>query len=281
MTYRSYAKINLGLRIINKRQDGYHNLETIFYKIGLFDEVTIEPTDGEIVITSPHKDVPLNDSNLCWKAVRLLQNELKTMQGASIHLKKNIPIGAGLGGGSSNATIIVKYLPVLWNQTFSLEQQTALALRLGSDVPFFLMKSNSYAEGRGEKLTEINFPLPYWIVVVNPNIHVSTPWAYMSLAEARGGNFPVRASLLEDFRRRDLSKILTNDFEPVVFEHYPVTAQLKQELLTLGAAYALMSGSGSSVFGLFETQEKAQRAAENFAASFFVHITEPNFLPEE
>lgn len=281
MTYRSYAKINLGLRIVNKRQDGYHDLETIFYKIGLFDEIELEPTDGEITLTSPQQGVPCNDSNLCWKAVRLLQNELKTMQGAHIHLKKNIPMGAGLGGGSSNAAVIVKNLPSLWNKTLSSEAQTKIALRLGSDVPFFLVRSTSFAEGRGEQLTEIDFSFPYWVVVLNPNIHVSTPWAYMSLAIARNGIFPVRNSLIDDFQQKDFSKILTNDFETVVFEYYPVIAKLKQSLLNLGASYALMSGSGASVFGLFENKGKALRAADNFSSSFFVHITEPNFHPEE
>ncbi|MDD8018890.1 MAG: 4-(cytidine 5'-diphospho)-2-C-methyl-D-erythritol kinase [Bacteroidota bacterium] len=279
MNLEAYAKINLGLHIVGKRPDGFHNIETIFHHIALHDKITLL-LNSNIEISSSNPSIPVNKDNLCWKAVDLLRRELSLTYGAAIHIKKNIPIGAGLGGGSSDAAAVLQHLPSLWNVDVADEVLQRLALQLGSDVPFFLKKSSAYAEGRGEILSYFPFRLPYWIVVVNPNIHVSTPWAYSALAEQRHGTFPQRSKLLKNISEFRLEDILHNDFEEVVFKQHPSIKEVKNNFLKLGAVHALMSGSGSSVFGLFENESTALKAAEFFDKKNFVHMTKPDFSIE-
>lgn len=279
--YKAYAKINLGLRIVGKRNDGFHDIETIFHRISLFDEISLNATQKEISLSCSNNSIPSDKNNLCWKAVKLLQNELGTSLGSEIAIKKNIPVGAGLGGGSSDAAIILRELPRLWNIDISKEILYRLALKLGSDVPFFLQNSTSYAEGRGEILTPFEFEIPYWIVLVNPNIHVSTPWAYKQLSEFRKNTFPKRDRMRDqiEIAKTNLSIILQNDFEEIVFKEHPIIGSIKNQLLENGAHYALMSGSGSSLFGLFEQHKHAQQTFDFFKQKYFVHITEPYFSP--
>ncbi|MDP1676645.1 MAG: 4-(cytidine 5'-diphospho)-2-C-methyl-D-erythritol kinase [Bacteroidota bacterium] len=280
MDIKAYAKINLGLYVIGKRADGFHNIETIFYHINLFDEVQLS-TGNNIIISCSNPKIPTDNNNLCWKAVELLQKELGVTNGAKIFIKKNIPIGAGLGGGSSDAAAILRHLPKLWNMKTEPSQLEKLALQLGSDVPFFLSDSSAYAEGRGELLQEITLTLPYWIVLINPNIHVSTPWAYKILSEQRNNVFPVRQRLFDKFLYAPIQTIIDskNDFEGVVLNEFPQIKKIKLQLAELGAVLSLMSGSGSSVFGLFENEHSAQAAIEFFKKEYFIHLTEPYFSP--
>jgi len=281
MDIKAYAKINLGLHIIGKRPDGFHNLETIFYHIDLFDEIHLTSTNT-ITISCSSPKIPTDNNNLCWKAVELLQKELEITKGANISIKKNIPVGAGLGGGSSDAAAILRYLPKLWNVKTEHSQLEKLAIQLGSDVPFFLSDSSAYAEGRGELLQKIVLTLPYWIVLINPNIHVSTPWAYKELSEKRNGTFPVHQRLSHEFTHAPIQTILNskNDFEDVVFHKFPLIKKIKHQLTEFGAALSLMSGSGSSVFALFENEHSAQSAIEFFKKEHFVHLTKPYFSPQ-
>jgi 4-diphosphocytidyl-2-C-methyl-D-erythritol kinase len=281
MNIKAYAKINLGLYIVGKRPDGFHNIATIFYHINLFDELHLSASNN-ISISSTNPKIPTNNKNLCWKAAELLQNELGIAHGVNIAIKKNIPIGAGLGGGSSDAAAILRHLPKLWNIYTQPSLLKTTALKLGSDVPFFLSDSSAYAEGRGEILQEISLTLPYWIVLINPKIHVSTPWAYKVLSEKRNGVFPVRQQLFDQFSHSPIQTILDskNDFEKIVFNKFPQIKRIKNELSEFGAALSLMSGSGSSVFGLFENQHSAQLAIDFFQKEHFVHLTEPNFSPQ-
>lgn len=278
MNINAYAKINLGLYIVGKRPDGFHNIETIFHRINLFDEITISPSEN-ISLSCSNPNIPNNDENLCWKAVTLLKNELNRNDGATIHIKKNIPIGAGLGGGSSDAAAVLTLLPKLWNIEIDVETLQRWSLQLGSDVPFFLRNNSALGEGRGEILHETKLTLPYWIVLVNPNIHISTPWAYKTLSEKRNGTFPKRDPLKEKFLHSPIQTILNseNDFEEVVFEQHLKIKKIKLHLKELGAVLALMSGSGSSVFGLFEDMISALKAVEFFNKEHFVHLTEPYF----
>jgi 4-diphosphocytidyl-2-C-methyl-D-erythritol kinase len=170
----------------------------------------------------------------------------------------------------------------VWGATADEEVLKTLALRIGSDVPYFLTDATAYAEGRGEVLTPVNVPIPYWIVLVNPNIHLSTPWAYGELARHRNGAFPVRRRLLDSFIAAPEQTILAseNDFEPVVFAAHPKIAKIKLQMQELGARLALMSGSGSSLFGLFDDMIAALKAVQFFSREHFVHLTEPNFFPK-
>lgn len=282
MKINAYAKINLGLHITAKRPDGFHNIETIFHRINLFDEIEIL-NSSTISITTTNREIPTDNNNLCWKAVDLLQKELKVKSGAVIHIQKNIPVGAGLGGGSSDAAAVLQSLPIVWNEDIERTRLGKLALQLGSDVPYFLGSTTAYGKDRGESLQQIPLKLPQWIVLVNPKIHISTQWAYAALSEKRNGVFPVRPKMIEQFSLSPFQTILQsdNDFEEVVFDKYPKVKEIKTKLLRLGAAHALMSGSGSSVFGLFEDRSRAVQATELFEKEYFVHLTEPYFTLQQ
>jgi 4-diphosphocytidyl-2-C-methyl-D-erythritol kinase len=278
MNVKAYAKINLGLHIVGKRQDGFHNIETVFHRINLFDEINIE-NSFDISISCTDITIPSDNNNLCWKAAELLRKELGMAKGVRIGITKNIPTGAGLGGGSSDAAAVLLALPLLWKIDVKRPIIENLALQLGSDVPFFLQNSSAYAEGRGEVLKTIDLALPYWIVLIHPNIHLSTPWAYNRLAEKRNGLFPVRPNMAEQFSADPIRAVLEseNDFEEIVFEEHPKIEKIKKQLKDLGAAVSLMSGSGSSMFGLFIDKSTALSAAEFFKKEHFVHLTEPHF----
>lgn len=278
MNVKAYAKINLGLHIVGKRQDGFHNIETVFHRINLFDEINIE-NSFDISISCTDITIPSDNNNLCWKAAELLRKELGMAKGVRIGITKNIPTGAGLGGGSSDAAAVLLALPLLWEIDVKRPIIEKLALQLGSDVPFFLQNSSAYAEGRGEVLKTIDLALPYWIVLIHPNIHLSTPWAYNRLAEKRNGLFPVRPNMAEQFSADPIRAVLEseNDFEEIVFEEHPKIEKIKKQLKDLGAAVSLMSGSGSSMFGLFIDKSTALSAAEFFKKEHFVHLTEPHF----
>ncbi|MEI7906931.1 MAG: 4-(cytidine 5'-diphospho)-2-C-methyl-D-erythritol kinase, partial [Bacteroidota bacterium] len=272
------AKINLGLHIVGKRIDGFHNIETVFHRIDLYDEINIENSD-DISISCNDISIPTDGNNLCWKAVELLRKELGVGNGAKIEITKNIPTGAGLGGGSSDAAAMLLLLPELWKMKVERTVIVKMALRLGSDVPYFLQDSTAYAEGRGEVLNQLDLSLPYWIVVIHPNIHLSTPWAYQKLAEKRKGIFPDRPGMLDAYSDDPLRAVLNseNDFEEIVFEAHPKIKTIKTQLKECGAVLSLMSGSGSSMFGLFSDMNSAKIAAELFKKEHFVHMTEPFF----
>jgi 4-diphosphocytidyl-2-C-methyl-D-erythritol kinase len=282
MVLQAYAKINIGLRIIERRRDGFHAIETIFHRINCFDTIILEAAPRGIALTCSDPSLPVDDSNLCWRAVEALQQECGTTLGAVIHLHKQIPSGAGLGGGSSDAASILRALPSLWKLSVPLDRLHALGAAIGSDVPFFLQDASAYAEGRGELLTPCAVSIPYWILLVNPGIHVSTPWAYREFsAKLAAGLVVPRGTLFsnEEQRAHELSSLLVNDFEDVVFPVYPEIAALKNELRSSGASYALMSGSGSSVFGLFEKEDDARAANAAMEQRYFTSLTEPFFIP--
>ncbi|MFA6469806.1 MAG: 4-(cytidine 5'-diphospho)-2-C-methyl-D-erythritol kinase [Bacteroidota bacterium] len=278
MKVLAHAKINIGLHIVGTRPDGFHNIETVFHRINLFDEINIENSD-DISISSSNASIPTDSNNLCWKAVDFVKKELGIDAGARIDIKKNIPVGAGLGGGSSDAAAILRCLPQLWGKNIDQTLLESIGLRIGSDVPFFLKDTSAYAEGRGELLRPIALTIPQWIVLVNPNIHISTPWAYKRLAEKRNGTFPFRPKMIDLFNASPRQAILTadNDFEEIVFEEHLKIKKIKMQLQELGAVLALMSGSGSSMFGLFDDMISALKAVEFFNKEHFVHLTEPYF----
>ncbi len=282
MILRANAKINIGLRIIGKRADGYHDLETFFHEIQWYDEIALKPS-ARLEMTSNSTEAPADDSNLCLRAAHLLQETTGVTNCVYIELRKNIPIGAGLGGGSADAAAVLRGLNSLWNLNLSNDKLRSLAAKLGADVAFFIEGGSAYATGCGEILKHCSFSVPFWILVVAPPVHVSTAWAYGNLKRKSG------------YAAKNLQKIVTeqisdpkalsvdviNDFEPSVFEVYPLIRQTKEKLFDTGAQFALMSGSGSSVFGLFESESTAQQAAASFDATFRVSITPPNFSSQQ
>ena len=258
------CKINLGLNIIERRPDGYHNLQTIFYPVPLYDELTIREVEGEDVLTlGGHPlDGDVQD-NLVLRAVRLLRQEGFHIPSLSIDLRKVIPSGAGLGGGSSDAACMIRTLTGLYNLPLSEEQMEYFAGKLGADCPFFIYPRPLYAEGIGDVFTPISLSLSEWyLMLVKPEVHVSTREAYAGVHP----HLPA-CSLLETVQMPvgKWAGRMVNDFEESIFSSHPMLAEIKQQLYHQGAAYAAMSGSGSTIYGLFRSRPDCEQLfAEHF-----------------
>ena len=259
------AKINLGLHIIRRRADGYHDLATVFHPIGWADRITVSPAE-KISMTCTDATLSCGRDNLVIRVARLLREVAKVDQGASFHLEKMLPHGAGLGGGSSDAATALRMLCNLWKLDDSTLALGSLALKIGSDVPFFLHGHTAYAEGRGERLTPMtDYIFPFSLAVVVPPIHISTSWAFQQVNVSETN----RTNLVDAVRSNDLDRWrceLVNDFEKPVFSQWPTIQQIKSSLLRSGAGFASLTGSGAGVYGIFESKEDAKGAAEEAAA---------------
>ncbi len=261
------AKINLGLNILRKREDGYHELETVFYPIGLKDGLEfIENKHNKINFTSSGLLLDVDpEDNIVVKAYRLLAAD-HSLPGLDIHLHKVIPFGAGLGGGSSDAAFLLKGLNDFFELSLTIDQLKRYALQLGADCSFFLENRPMFASGIGEKLSAIEVSLKgYYLLLVKPQFGVGTKEAYSNIKPAIP-TFPLPEAIHQSPEKWQES--VFNDFEPSVFQIYPEIAELKSKLLNMGAVYAAMSGSGSSVFGLFK--EAPHFINEDFGKDCFV-----------
>jgi len=267
LTLLSPAKINLRLEILSKREDGYHEIETIFHKISIFDEISLETTSGkEILLRVNDPSIPSDNTNLAYKAADLLFKYLKINPGIKIDLKKKIPSGAGLGGGSSNAAITLMGLDRLLNLNLSKQELTDIAIKLGADVPFFLTDSStSYATGIGEKIKSIETNSKLWFLVIFPGFTVSTAWAYNSINKYNLLTKSTKNNIIVNYSMdiNTVKSLLYNDFESIVNKEYPETAKIKEQLLIAGAQGAMLSGSGSSVFGIYPDEESAKKASSS------------------
>ena len=258
------AKINLGLSILEKRSDGYHELETCMLPIPFYDILEILPANEFSFLQSGLKIPGASGDNLCEKAFRLLQ-EKYAIPNVMIHLRKQIPIGAGLGGGSSDAAYVLSGLNELFQLQLSTEILENLAAELGSDCPFFIKNEAQMARGRGEKLSVINLTLKgYYLILLNPGIHVGTKEAYAGVKPFH------KEKSLESLLENPVSawqELIVNDFETSIFMNHPKIEELKNELLKNGAIYASMSGSGSSVFGIFKQKIELISCSDDFKNS--------------
>ena len=263
---RSLAKLNLSLRVLHKRADGYHELRTVFQTISLADIVDIEFTPGRGCAVELESELDIPD-NLIVRAARLLMDELKIRGRVRFRLTKNIPMGGGLGGGSSNAAAVLLALPVLAAASADLARLTALGEQLGADVPFFLHGGTALGIGKGTEL----YPLPEVperpALVVAPDVHVSTANAYRALNRGLTDRaMPAIMSSLQGFAWRSGVPAPrgewggSNDFETVVFRQYPLLGTIRRKLERAGASPALMTGSGSSIFGVFNSVEERDHA---------------------
>jgi len=254
-----HCKINLGLSITAKRVDGYHELETVFYPVVLNDVVEIiRATNADappIQFSTTGLDVPGDTTNnLCVKAYQLLKADFPSIPSVKIHLHKNIPMGAGLGGGSSDGTAVLKVLNELFNLALSQAQLIQYALQLGSDCPFFVLDKPTHATGRGECLTPISCDLfNYTIALIHPGIHVSTAWAFQQLTP-HAKQKSIANIVMQPIQT--WKEELVNDFEAPIFLAHPLLGNIKSFLYEQGAIYASMSGSGSSLFGIFPKDHK-------------------------
>ena len=267
------AKINLGLNIIKKRSDGFHNIETVFYPIPLCDALEIAENDSseQYEFTSSGISIDVNPvDNIVIKALNLTASNLK-IPSTTIHLHKNIPFGAGLGGGSADAAYMIKMLNDFYQLNLNTQQMEKLAIQIGSDCPFFIENKPVFAEGKGEIFSPCSIDLSgYYIVLIKPDIHISTPEAYSGVTPKKP-----QKSLKElvNLPLTEWKNNIFNDFEESIFPNYPELKKLKEELYESGAVYASMSGSGSSMFGIFEQEVKTKE-------SWKKHFTWSSKLPK-
>ena len=289
LTLRAYAKINWFLKILGRRDDGFHEIESLIQKVSLHDVLKISPSDE----LSLKADGGISEKeNLVYKAASLLKSTYSVKAGAHMDLHKNIPVGAGLGGGSSDAAAALMGLNQLWSLDLSPESLSGIAATIGSDVPFFLYGPASFVYGRGEELVPCRAIKKLYILLVKPPFEISTAWAYKNLKITilleKGAQHTEKSGKLPD----DLSKLTKktekvnnikllirnieeaqfsaisgselNDLESVTIREFQVIAEIKDRLLELGAVFSLMSGSGSTVFGVFRSRDEAEAASENF-----------------
>lgn len=249
----SHAKINLSLDVVRKRDDGYHEIKSIMQQIDLRDFLSISENKNGVIITCDNDQVPVDESNLVYKAWEELSKLLNTNIGIRVDIKKRIPVAAGLAGGSTNCATTLKALNKLWNLGLSERELTNIGIKIGADVPYCLMGGTALAEGIGEKLTKLSSFKDKAVLVANPGIQISTAYAYSKL-ELGKRNYNIK-ELLECMGNDDiqcLSKKMYNVMEDSIIPEHPQIGKIKEMMISNGALGALMSGSGASVFGLYE-----------------------------
>jgi 4-diphosphocytidyl-2-C-methyl-D-erythritol kinase len=268
------AKINIGLNIVSQRDDGYHNLETFFYPIhDLFDYIILEKSESfNFSCSMPELN---NISNLIIKAVNLLEELKKTRFNVDISCEKNIPMGAGLGGGSSDAAAVLVCMNELFRLNLKYEELEALSLKLGSDVPFFLKSKPAIGYSRGEILKHVPIEINKYILLVNPSIHVSTKEAFSNIVPS-----PSNIRYEEHFKENNFNLMtaldgVRNDFETGIMARHPEIKMIKETLLSGGSCFTMMSGTGSTVYGFFDSLENAEEVKNRFPGHYFSFISRP------
>lgn len=258
------AKVNYRLDVLRRRPDGYHDLRMIMQRFDLCDDIqiTLSDTPG-IRVTCGREGVPDGPGNIAWRAADELLSLAGREVGVDIVITKRIPVAAGLGGGSSDCATVLMGLNQLLELGLSDARLMEIGVKLGADVPFFIFKKTAVAEGIGEQLTAIEQIPPVWLAIVNPNVPVSTAWVYQNLQLTNRS---------DDFRMprfyssiADICAVLGNDLEAVTIRRYPVISEIKGRLRALGAVGVLMSGSGPTVFGIFEQEDAARKAVVELA----------------
>jgi 4-diphosphocytidyl-2-C-methyl-D-erythritol kinase len=259
----SPAKVNLHLEVLEKRADGYHEIQSLMTRIGLFDEMEILPGGRGIRLFTEGETIPGGPENLAWRAAQLFCRETAVPDNLEIRIKKKIPVAAGLGGGSGNAAAVLLALNDLSPKRLDPDSLLVLGSRLGADVPFFLFQKPALARGKGERLTAVRMPEGLFYLLLVPPFRISTPWAYESFDRLTGGKRK-EATLLKNRYSTwgELLPVLKNDLEIPALSRYPEIGRKKEELLRLGARGALMSGSGPVTFGLFPSEEEAETAGK-------------------
>ena len=264
MILRSKSKINLGLKVLNKRSDGLHNIVTIFQEVDFGDKIQLVKHKTGCQIKSDVDWIPIDNSNICHKAYSALCHELNQDFGVKISLEKRIPVGSGIGGGSANAAATLIGLNLLYNLGLNDKKLESIAVTIGADVPFFIRGGTQIGQGTGGKLSPITKKFEAAILLVIPRVSISTEWAYSQLKnKLKSGNSILRFANL--MRKDFLSfKFFENDFEKIVIPAYPEIGSIKNKLLDSGAKFASLSGSGSTVFGIFDDNAYAQKAESYF-----------------
>jgi 4-diphosphocytidyl-2-C-methyl-D-erythritol kinase len=265
ISLKAYAKINLSIDITGKRPDGYHDVKMIMQTIALHDIVTLEVRDSGIEIECNRPGIPTGADNIAYKAASLLMKEYNIDRGVCINITKNIPVAAGLAGGSADAAAVLKGMNSLFSLDLGEDELIAAGKQVGADVPFCIKGGTMLAQGIGEMLTELDFFSKVDIVLVKPGIEVSTAWVYKNLDLSRVSFRPDTNMLIKAISNKDtvlVAQNMKNVLESVTIEEYKAIKDIKEELIRLGALGSMMSGSGPSVFGIFEDRAKAEYAYE-------------------
>lgn len=266
---KAYAKINLGLDVVRRLENGYHEVKMVMQTVGIYDVLELKRIPEGIVVTTDAGELPTDENNLVYKAAKLMQERYEIREGISIHLEKHIPIAAGMAGGSTDAAATMKGISRLFGLDCTPEELMALGVKIGADVPYCVMGGTALAEGIGEKLTALPSAPECWVLVAKPDINVSTKYVYEHLDAAGVEKHPDIDGMVEAIKAGSLQGVLDrmeNVLESVTASAYPVIDTIKSRMKELGALNSLMSGSGPTVFGIFREKDKAARAYEAIVA---------------
>lgn len=282
MRLRAMAKINLGLDVVGKRPDGYHEVRMIMQTVRMYDQIDMMKTEEPgIRIKTNLPYLPCNENNLVYKAARLLMDEFHIEKGLDIRLKKFIPVAAGMAGGSSDAAAVMVGVNRMFHLELSMEELAQRGVAIGADVPYCIMRGTALAEGIGEKLTPLG-PMPScYILIAKPGINVSTKFVYKNLQLSKLQSHPDIDGMMEAIREGSLQGVadrLGNVLETVTEDNYPVIGKIKEHMRANGALNALMSGSGPTVFGLFADRrvaERAKKALQDTGLAKQIFLTKP------
>ncbi len=264
LTLQAPAKVNLRLEVVGKRADGFHNIRNLMERVSIHDEVEIKLVEKGLMVTCDHVDVPNDEENTAFKALKEVLAYSSRNVGVEIHIKKNIPVASGMGGGSSDAATVIKGINQMLKLKLSKEKLIQIGQKVGADVPFFLMDGPALAEGVGEQLKRIKAMPKLLFLIVNPGIRVSTKAVYQKYSPERPNG------VLEDIpfiyrTKKDVAKVLVNDLEKVTIREFPIIADIKEEMMANGAIASMMTGSGPTVFGIFAEKTKLVKAYEKMS----------------
>lgn len=271
MRLQAFAKINLGLDVLGKREDGYHEVRMIMQTIRMYDQLDMRKSvEPGIHLTTNKKYIPVDENNLVWRAAKLMMDTCGIMEGVSIHLHKVIPVAAGMAGGSSDAAATLVGMNRLFHCGLSKEKLMELGVQIGADVPYCVLRGTALAEGIGEKLTVLP-PMPdCWILIGKPGISVSTKYVYTTLdlnTDTVHPDIDGMKKALEDGNLYGITERMGNVLQDVTIPAYPEVERIKEQMKALGAVNTMMSGSGPTVFGIFDNEEKAQKACQKLRES--------------
>ncbi len=275
LSLQSFSKVNIGLKITGRLESGYHTLHTIFQEIQFGDTLEIKKTESGCTLSSDKNWVPTDSSNICYKAYIALKNDFPTLGGVSIHIKKSVPAGSGLGGGSANGAATLKGINTLYHLNLSENEMETAGISIGADVPFFIRGGTQLGEGIGSDLTPLPFSIKGVYLLVIPQISINTAWAYKQIKNELGSavQFPNFAGYFNG--EFSSFEFFENDFERIVIPAYPEIGTLKETLLKLGAKFASLSGSGSAVFGIFDEDASARKAESVIRPTHKTILTHP------
>ncbi len=277
MQLKAYAKINLSLDVVGKRKDGYHLLKMIMQNIDLYDEINIEKIEKGIIVETDKEYIPDDERNLAYKAAKLFIDSYNISEGVKINIKKNIPVAAGLAGGSADAATVLRGMREIFEIEISDEELMGLSFKIGSDIPYCIIGGTALCEGVGEIVTPLKSFENKIVVIVKPNFGLSTKEVYKGFKIDKVHRHPNTPKIIEGIEKDDINIVsmnLMNLLENVSYRMYPMLRELKKDIKNMGALGSLMSGSGSTMYGLFDDNEKAIKCYEKYKSKYNeVYIT--------